>query len=96
MQKVWPRRRPPIVRLRRDGQAAPPPERTGRRRCDASDGPAALGDALLMIDEVLATRSAPRTALHIVADRKHWHAVLACARANGQTLPQLPAAGEAA
>ena len=59
-------------------------------------GPAAFGDALLMIDEVLATGSARRTVLHIVADRRRWHAVLACARPGGQTLPPRPAAGEAA
>lgn len=59
-------------------------------------GPAAFGDALLMIDEVLAACSARRTVLSIVADRKRCHAVLACARANGQTLPPRPAAGEAA
>jgi hypothetical protein len=37
-------------------------------------GPAAFGDALLMIDEVLATCSVPRTVLRIVADRRRWHA----------------------
>jgi hypothetical protein len=59
-------------------------------------GPAAFGDALLMIEEVLAACSAPRTVLHIVSDRRRWHAVLAGARAGGQALPPLPAASEAA
>ena len=59
-------------------------------------GPAAFGDALPMIDEVLAACSARHTILHIVADRRHCYAVLACARAGGQTLPPRPAAGEGA
>ena len=29
MRKVWPKRRPPIVRLRREGQTVPPLARTG-------------------------------------------------------------------
>jgi len=31
MKKVWPKRRPPIARLRREGQAVPPLTRTGRK-----------------------------------------------------------------
>ncbi len=58
-------------------------------------GSAAFGDALL-IDEVLAARTARRTVLSIVADGMRWHAVSACARANGQTLPPCLATGEAA